>query len=121
MGALKVTTALFFRPGGRSTQKDGVASDVGIPSPFSRDGFGEALERSRPEFVFYLSGADAFVGDRLGRLALTKEGLRARDELVLGELRRRGLPHVTVMGGGYGKDIRDSVDVYEVTVAQTVG
>lgn len=86
-----------------------------------RDGFGEALERSRPGFVFYLSGADAFVGDRLGRLALTKEGLRARDELVLGELRRRGLPHVTVMGGGYGKEIRDSVDVYEATVAATVG
>ena len=86
-----------------------------------RDGFSEALQRSRPEFVFYLSGADPFVGDRLGRLALTKEGLRARDELVLGELRRRGLPHVTVMGGGYGKDIRDSVDVYEVSVAATVG
>jgi len=42
MGALKVTTALFFRPGGRSTQKDGVRADVGIPSPFSRDGFGES-------------------------------------------------------------------------------
>ena len=44
LGALKITTALFFRPGGRSTQKDGVSSDVAIPSLFNRDGFGEAAQ-----------------------------------------------------------------------------
>lgn len=86
-----------------------------------RDGLAEALQRARPQFVFYLSGADPFVGDRLGRLALTKDGLRARDQHVLGEIRRLGLPHVTVMGGGYGKDITDSVDVYEATVRETLG
>lgn len=42
LGALKVTTALFFRPGGRSTQHAGVASDVIIPSIFGTDDFGEA-------------------------------------------------------------------------------
>ncbi|MDG2333653.1 MAG: carboxy terminal-processing peptidase [Myxococcota bacterium] len=42
LGALKVTTALFFRPGGRSTQHTGVASDVIIPSIFGTDDFGEA-------------------------------------------------------------------------------
>ncbi|MEC8653552.1 MAG: histone deacetylase [Planctomycetota bacterium] len=84
-----------------------------------RAAFAAAVERARPQFVFYLSGADAFVGDRFGRLSLSKAGLRQRDELVLGELRRRGLPHVTVMGGGYGKEIADSVDVYEATVAET--
>ncbi|MCK5941160.1 MAG: histone deacetylase, partial [Planctomycetes bacterium] len=83
-----------------------------------RDGLAASLDRARPEFVFYLSGADPFVGDRLGRLALSKAGLRARDALVLGELRRLGLPHVTVMGGGYGKHIDDTVDVYEATVAE---
>jgi carboxyl-terminal processing protease len=41
LGALKITTALFFRPGGRSTQNDGVASHVVIPSLFSREDFGE--------------------------------------------------------------------------------
>ena len=79
----------------------------------------EAVARSRPDFAFYLSGADAFVGDRLGRLSLTKAGLRERDREVLGALRRLGLPHVTVMGGGYGKDIGDSVDVYEASVLET--
>ena len=81
-----------------------------------REGLAEALQRSQPEFVFYLSGADPFVGDKLGRLALTKQGLRTRDEIVLGELAKRRLPHVTVMGGGYGKDVADSVDIYEATV-----
>ena len=42
LGALKVTTALFFRPGGQSTQHAGVASDVVIPSIFGTDEFGEA-------------------------------------------------------------------------------
>jgi carboxyl-terminal processing protease len=41
LGALKVTTALFFRPGGKSTQHSGVASDVVIPSVFATDEFGE--------------------------------------------------------------------------------
>jgi hypothetical protein len=50
-------------------------------------------------------------------LSVSKDGLLARDTFVFGELSRRALPHVTVMGGGYGKDISDSVDVYEATVA----
>jgi carboxyl-terminal processing protease len=41
LGALKVTTALFFRPGGASTQASGVTSDVVVPSPFNLDVFGE--------------------------------------------------------------------------------
>ena len=42
LGALKVTTALFFRPGGKSTQHDGVGADVVLPSVFATDDFGEA-------------------------------------------------------------------------------
>jgi carboxyl-terminal processing protease len=42
LGALKVTTALFFRPGGRSTQHSGVDSDIVMPSLFNTDDFGEA-------------------------------------------------------------------------------
>lgn len=44
-GALKVTTALFFRPGGLSTQHDGVATDVVLPSLFAHDDFGERNQR----------------------------------------------------------------------------
>ena len=102
--------------------------DIALPSGTTDDdylrqirtGLAEALRKSQPQFVFYLSGADAFAGDKLGRLALSKSGLRTRDQLVLGELARLRLPNVTVMGGGYGKDIRDTVDIYEVTVAAAV-
>lgn len=41
LGALKVTTALFFRPGGESTQQTGVTADIIVPSPFNTDQFGE--------------------------------------------------------------------------------
>jgi carboxyl-terminal processing protease len=44
-GALKVTTALFFRPGGASTQKSGVAADVVLPSLSNTGAFGEGHKR----------------------------------------------------------------------------
>jgi acetoin utilization deacetylase AcuC-like enzyme len=69
-----------------------------------------------PDVVFYLGGADPFEGDKLGRLSLSIEGLRARDELVLGGCRARGLPVVTVMSGGYAADIRDTVEIHCNTV-----
>jgi carboxyl-terminal processing protease len=45
LGALKITTALFFRPGGASTQKSGVAADVMFPSLLNTDSFGERHKR----------------------------------------------------------------------------
>ncbi len=58
----------------------------------------------RPDLVFYNAGVDPHVGDRLGRLALTDDGLRARDARVLDWARARGLPIVGVLGGGYDRD-----------------
>ncbi|MBU0551029.1 PDZ domain-containing protein [Myxococcota bacterium] len=43
-GALKVTSALFYRPGGRSTQADGVETDIHIPSPIDPEVYGETVE-----------------------------------------------------------------------------
>ncbi len=83
-------------------------------------GLAEALARSEPQFVFYLSGADPCVGDRLGTLAVTKAGLAERDRRVFAAVRARGVPVVTVMGGGYGREISDTVDVYEETVRAAI-
>lgn len=80
----------------------------------------EAIGRSRPQLVLFLSGADPLVGDRLGRLAITAAGLRARDELVFSHLQRLAVPWVTVMGGGYGKDLEQTVLAYESTVRTAV-
>jgi acetoin utilization deacetylase AcuC-like enzyme len=69
-----------------------------------------------PDLVFYLGGADPYAGDKLGRLSLTFAGLRARDEMVLRECRRRGVPVATVMSGGYASDIRDTVEIHCNTI-----
>ena len=76
----------------------------------------EAISRSRPELAFYLAGADPYEGDRLGRLALTKDGLRARDELVRDALAAAGVPVCVTLAGGYAEDIRDTVEINLGTV-----
>lgn len=69
-----------------------------------------------PDIIFYLGGADPYKEDKLGRLALTIEGLRARDELVLTECQKRGVPVATVMSGGYAADINDTVEIHCNTI-----
>jgi acetoin utilization deacetylase AcuC-like enzyme len=76
-----------------------------------------AIPAARAEIAFFLAGADPWEGDRLGRLALTKDGLRARDELVLDRLLATGAAVVVVLAGGYAPDVRDTVDINAATVA----
>ena len=71
---------------------------------------------SNPEIVFYLAGADPYEKDKLGRLALTIDGLRERDAYVLRECYEREVPVVTVMSGGYGKDINDTIEIHCNTI-----
>ena len=68
-----------------------------------------ALAAGAPDVAFYLAGADPWEGDRLGRLALTKAGLRPRDELVLDRLLAAGARVCVVLAGGYAPDVRDTV------------
>ncbi len=70
----------------------------------------------QPDIIFYLGGADPYKGDKLGRLALSIEGLRARDELALAECRAHSVPVVTVMSGGYSADINDTVEIHCNTI-----
>ena len=62
------------------------------------------LDAMRPELILYQAGVDPFVGDRLGRLALTHEGLARRERLVAGLARARGIALASAVGGGYGDD-----------------
>ena len=75
-----------------------------------------ALDRARPDLVIYLAGADPYEGDRLGRLALSKPGLAARDRYVLDTLREHALPVAIAMAGGYAERIEDVVDIHFATV-----
>ena len=70
----------------------------------------------KPEVIFYLAGADPFTGDKLGRLALSIAGLRERDEFVLRTSFNEEIPFVTVMSGGYGQDINDTVEIHCNTI-----
>ena len=85
------------------------------------DGLGrllpQALARARPDFCFYVGGADPYAGDRLGRLALTKGGLAARDALVRDALVRAGLPVCVTLAGGYADPIDDTVDINLTTLS----
>ena len=71
----------------------------------------EALRRARPELCFVLAGADPYEGDRLGRLALTKDGLRERDTLVRDTMHAAGVPVCVTLAGGYAEDVRDTVEI----------
>lgn len=75
-----------------------------------------ALDAARAELVIYLAGADPFVGDTLGRLAVSKHGLAERDRLVFTRCRAAGLPVAITMAGGYAKQIQDAVDIHFQTV-----
>jgi acetoin utilization deacetylase AcuC-like enzyme len=70
------------------------------------------LLAQQPDFVFYLSGVDVLETDKLGKLALSKEGCRERDRMVLQFCRDNNLPVQVSMGGGYSPEIRDIVDAH---------
>ena len=65
----------------------------------------QLLDRHAPDLVFYNAGVDPHRDDRLGRLALSDEGLLARERLVIGHCRKRRIPLAAVMGGGYDDDV----------------
>ena len=70
------------------------------------------LGTARPDLVFYLAGADPHEGDTLGRLRLTFDGLLRRDAMVLEAARAVGVPVAIAIAGGYGRDIRDTVQIH---------
>ncbi|HOB45516.1 MAG TPA: histone deacetylase [Zoogloea sp.] len=97
--------------------------DVELPDGTGDVGYLAALDDALvqvfagdPQLIIYLAGADPFEDDRLGRLKLSKAGLAARDELVLSECRRRGLPVAVAMAGGYARQIDDTVSIHAVTI-----
>jgi acetoin utilization deacetylase AcuC-like enzyme len=74
------------------------------------------LDRFRPDIVFYQAGVDPLNRDRLGRLALTHEGLMRRDAMVFKACRERSLPCVITLGGGYGKNVLDTIEAHCNTI-----
>jgi acetoin utilization deacetylase AcuC-like enzyme len=78
----------------------------------------EVLDESRADLAFYLAGSDPYEGDRFGRLALSMDGLRARDRRVLAACRRRGVPVVLTMAGGYARNLADIATIHANSVEE---
>lgn len=81
-------------------------------------GLDRILARFQPDLAFYLAGADPWSGDRLGQLAVSKDGLRRRDELVFSRLLDKGIPVSVAMAGGYAPNVEDTVDIHLQTVLE---
>jgi acetoin utilization deacetylase AcuC-like enzyme len=64
------------------------------------------ISEVQPDFAFYLSGVDILATDRYGKLNISQEGCRQRDEFVFNMLRYHKIPCTVAMGGGYSADIR---------------
>jgi len=75
-----------------------------------------ALNEFKPDALFYIGGADPYCEDQLGGLMLTKQGLKERDRGVFQESRKRGIPIVTTLAGGYARDVRDTVRIHVNTI-----
>lgn len=97
--------------------------DIGLP-----DGTGDApylkilkenlpriADEFQPDFIFYQSGVDVLASDKLGRLALSREGCRQRDHIVLSFCKENRIPLAVSMGGGYSPRIADIVEAHANT------
>lgn len=103
-------------------RKEKSTLDVEMPDGVEDDAYLAALAEHlpavfafRPDLIFYQAGVDPLAEDRLGRLALTHQGLMTRDRMVLGEADRRGIPVSIAIGGGYAEPIEASVEAYANT------
>jgi acetoin utilization deacetylase AcuC-like enzyme len=64
------------------------------------------------DYVFYIAGVDVHFNDRLGKLKISDEGIRERDELVTENFFSKGIPLCGVLGGGYNKDFNKLVELH---------
>ena len=64
------------------------------------------------DYVFYIAGVDIHFNDRLGKLKISDEGIRKRDEIVTENFFSKGIPLCGVLGGGYNKDLNKLVELH---------
>ncbi|MEQ9307088.1 MAG: histone deacetylase, partial [Marinoscillum sp.] len=75
----------------------------------------KVVEKFQPDFVFYQAGVDILKSDKLGRLGLTMEGCKKRDEIVVEFCKRNEIPLVVCMGGGYSSKLTHIIEAHANT------
>ncbi len=78
----------------------------------------DILSTKRPELIIFVSGADIYINDRLGRLSISKAAIETRDRLLFRYATKFESNVATLMAGGYATDIQDIVDIHFNTVIQ---
>lgn len=98
--------------------------DIGLDDGASNEVYLGYLEKHvpqiikdfEPHLVVYVAGADPYEHDQLGGLSITLEGLKKRDEIVIGESRKAGIPVAVVLAGGYAFKLADTVTIHTNTI-----
>ena len=72
------------------------------------------LNEENFDFVFYIAGVDIHYNDRLGKLKISDEGIRKRDEMVTQNFFSQGAPLCGVLGGGYNRDFNKLVELHSI-------
>ncbi len=75
-----------------------------------------AVDHFQPEIIYYVGGADPYRDDQLGGLDISMEGLLARDRGVFEEARKRKIPVVTTLAGGYARRLEDTIQIHANTI-----
>jgi acetoin utilization deacetylase AcuC-like enzyme len=107
----------FFKP--KSTRDIGLrdgARDAEYLSALNEE-VPKIVSSFKPELIVFVAGADPYREDQIGGLALTKEGLKKRDEFVFGIARNYSIPIALVLAGGYAYKQEDTVAIHYNTVA----
>jgi acetoin utilization deacetylase AcuC-like enzyme len=72
----------------------------------------EVIQKSNPDLIFYLAGVDVLITDKLGKLSMTREGVKRRDAIVMNHCKSQAIPLVITMGGGYSPKLVDIVEAH---------
>ncbi|MDA9753510.1 histone deacetylase [Candidatus Pelagibacter sp.] len=72
------------------------------------------LNKENFDFVFYIAGVDIHFNDRLGKLKISDDGMRKRDEIVTENFFSKNIPLCGVLGGGYNKDFEKLIELHSI-------
>ena len=75
----------------------------------------EILDKTEPDFIFYLSGVDVLKNDKLGRLSMSIEGCKERDKYIIETCYNNSIPIQISMGGGYSSILKDIIEAHSNT------
>jgi len=111
---------LYPEPKGRSSLDIGLPGGAGDPAYLKalREALPRVLDGHRPSLVLVQAGVDPWEGDLKGGLALTREGLAARDRMVFRACFSRGIPAAVTLGGGYAPLAETSGELHAATLRE---